>query len=135
MITNSTEIAVSFPGGKKVDAQIDSFTINTDQPIKAGGENSAPAPFDLFLASLASCAGIFALGFCQSRNLATEGLGLKMIGFWDQTRKLYTQFEFKLTLPADFPEQHRDSIVRAINLCAVKRHIQDAPTFNTVIEN
>jgi ribosomal protein S12 methylthiotransferase accessory factor len=135
MIKDFTEIAVSFPGGKKVDAQVDSFLIKTDQPVKVGGEGSAPAPFDLFLASMASCAGIFALGFCQTRNIQTDGLGLRMICHWDHARKLYTQVEFKLTLPTAFPKQHRESIIRAINLCAVKRHLMEAPTFNTSIED
>jgi ribosomal protein S12 methylthiotransferase accessory factor len=135
MMQDQTEIEVSFPGGKRVDAQIGSFLIKTDQPVKAGGEGSAPAPFDLFLASMASCAGIFALGFCQTRSIPTEGLGLRMVCSWDQVRKLYTQVEFKLTLPTAFPEQHRESIVRAINLCTVKRHLMEAPEFNISVEN
>ncbi|WP_091348654.1 OsmC family protein [Anaerobranca gottschalkii] len=42
----------------------------------AGGEGSAPTPFDLFLSSIATCAGVYALGFCQSKGLSTEGLKL-----------------------------------------------------------
>ena len=48
---------VTFPGGKRVDAEYDGFTIKTDQSPKGGGEGSAPQPFDLFLASIATCAG------------------------------------------------------------------------------
>jgi ribosomal protein S12 methylthiotransferase accessory factor len=62
-------------------------------------------------------------------------LGLRMICSWDNVRKLYTQVEFKLTLPAAFPKQHQESIIRAINLCAVKRHLMEAPEFNVLIEN
>ena len=40
------------------------------------GEGSAPGPYDVFLASIAACAGIYVLGFCQARGLATEGLSL-----------------------------------------------------------
>jgi ribosomal protein S12 methylthiotransferase accessory factor len=69
-------IQVSFPGGKRVDAQVGAFTIRTDQPTEGGGEGSAPAPYDLFLASLATCAGIYVLGFCQARGIPTDGLAL-----------------------------------------------------------
>ncbi len=71
-------IEVSFPGGKKVDASIKGFTIPTDQPISSGGEGSAPSPFDLFLSSIATCAGIYALGFCESKGIDTTGLKLEM---------------------------------------------------------
>jgi putative redox protein len=50
------EMKVDFPGGARVAAHFGDFTINTNQPVKAGGDGSAPAPFELFLASLATCA-------------------------------------------------------------------------------
>src|SRR5215471_4208280 len=59
------DIEVSFPGGKRVDAQVGEFAIRTDQPEALGGAGTAPTPYDLFLASLATCAGIYVLGFCQ----------------------------------------------------------------------
>ena len=37
-----------------------------------------PRPFDLFLVSLGTCAGIFVLQFMQQRDLSTEGAGLAM---------------------------------------------------------
>lgn len=68
------EMTVSFPGGARVDAQFGSYTVQTDQPPHAGGEGSAPAPFSLFLASIATCAGVYVLGFCRQRGLPTEGI-------------------------------------------------------------
>ena len=128
-------IEVSFPGGKKVNAQIGQFLVCTDQSVKVGGEGSAPEPFALFLSSLATCAGIFALGFCQARNIPSEGLGLRMACNWDQTRKLYTHINFQLTLPPDFPEIYRDSIIKAVDLCTVKRHLMEPPNFEVTINN
>ena len=43
---------IRFPGGVAVSAQYKGFIIATDQPEANGGTNSAPSPFDLFLASL-----------------------------------------------------------------------------------
>lgn len=128
-------IEVSFPGGKRVDAQVGQFLIQTDQAVRVGGTGTAPEPFSLFLAALATCAGIFALGFCQSRNIDTQGLGLRMACTWDQVRKLYGHIEFHLTLPPGFPEQYRDSICKAIELCTVKRHLMEAPNFAVKLEN
>ena len=80
------ELNVRFPGGKRVDVEVGGFTIPTDQLPRDGGEASAPPPFYLFLGSIATCAGIYALGFCQSRNLSTEGLALSMDWDWDPKR-------------------------------------------------
>ena len=62
------EMTIDFPGGARVDAHFADYTVNTDQPRPAG-EASAPAPFALFLASIGTCAGIYVLGFCKSRNI------------------------------------------------------------------
>lgn len=122
-------IAVSFPGGKRVDVEIDQFTFQTDQSRNNGGEGSAPEPFDLFLASIASCAGVYALNFCQARNIASDGIALKMHCQRDEKKKMITHITFYLTPPHGFPEKYRTGIVRAMELCTVKRHMQHAPEF------
>jgi len=129
----SEQLEVSFPGGKRVDVRIRDFEITTDQPVKAGGEASAPQPFDLFLASMAACAGFYALNFCQSRTISTAGLGLSMLWERDEKQPLRANAKLRLTLPADFPPKYRDGIVRAMELCAVKKHIQNPPEFTIEI--
>jgi len=64
------EIIIDFPGGSRVDAHFGKFTVPTDQPPAA----TAPTPFDLFLSSIGTCAGIYVLGFCQQRGLPTDGI-------------------------------------------------------------
>ncbi|MHC4777916.1 MAG: OsmC family protein, partial [Planctomycetota bacterium] len=72
------EIQITFPGGKKVEAQLKEYRILTDQPVKEGGEGSAPAPFDLFLASIGTCGAYYVLTFCQTRKIPTEGLAVTL---------------------------------------------------------
>jgi uncharacterized OsmC-like protein len=125
----SRMIEVSFPGGKKVDAKIGETLIKTDQSIKNGGDGSAPEPFYLFLASLATCAGFYALMFCQTRDLSIQGMSLSMECTFDPEKKLYDKMQIHLKLPENFPKNHHDAIIRAMDLCAVKRHIKGAPEF------
>ncbi len=68
------EMTITFPGGSRVDASFDSFTVPTDQPPAGGGEGSAPTPFAVFLSSIGTCAGIYVLGFCKNHGLPTEGI-------------------------------------------------------------
>ncbi len=124
------EIDVSFPGKLKVDAKIDNFVISTDQPEKAGGDNSAPQPFAVFAASIATCAGYFALKFCQSRELTTDGMQLSMKYGWDKDLKRFPKMDIELSLPDGFPEKYHKAIIRAMDQCVVKKHIFEPPEFD-----
>ncbi|HEK85354.1 MAG: OsmC family protein [Candidatus Saccharicenans sp.] len=122
------EIKVTFPGGLKVNAEVRGMIITTDQPPYAGGEGSAPAPFDLFLASIATCAGYYVLAFCRQRNLPTDGIYLTM-SMETGASKMIEKSEIVIHLPASFPEKYLEAVVRAADQCAVKAHILHPPQF------
>lgn len=120
---------ITFPGGLAVNASFKSFTVATDQRTDHGGGGSAPEPFDLFLASIGTCAGLYALRFCQERDLSTEGLALTLDVERDPERKRLAAIRLEIRLPDGFPEKYRAAIVRAADQCAVKRHILEPPRF------
>lgn len=122
-------IEVSFPGGARVDAQIREFVVRTDQPERAGGANTAPTPFELFLASLGTCAGIYAIGFCEQRDMTTEGLALKMETVRDSESGLVSDIVMSLTVPKGFPKKYEKAIIKSMELCAVKKHLMHPPRF------
>jgi ribosomal protein S12 methylthiotransferase accessory factor len=121
------EINIRFPGGLAVEAGLDGFTIRTDQPESVGGDGSAPSPFDLFLASIGTCAGYYALRFCQARGLPTENVTLKLTAEKDPAVKRVTRVEIEIELPTDFPDRYREAIVRATDQCSVKKHLIHPP--------
>ena len=125
------EVKVTFPGGKRVDAEIGGHVIATDQPVAAGGTGAAPTPFECFLASLATCAGIYVLSFCQERGIGTDGLSLaQRMEFSEETgKKRLSKVAMEITLPAGFPEKYRNAIVKTAGLCTVKKVLLDPPEF------
>ena len=123
------DMEIYFPGGKRVYADYGGFTIQTDQPARSGGEGSAPAPFDLFLASIGTCAGIYALGFMQQRGIDPEGSKLIMRSHYNPTIGLIDEIVLELKTPPGFPDKYRDAIINAMELCAVKKHLQQPPAF------
>jgi ribosomal protein S12 methylthiotransferase accessory factor len=128
------DIEVDFPGGKRVVAQVGSHRIETDQPAELGGQDASPAPFDLFLASLATCAGIYALGFLQARGLPTAGMRLRQHVDMDPASHLPTRVRLELTLPPGVPEKYRSAVLRAVENCKVKKTIAAAPVFEGVLQ-
>lgn len=122
------EMTVTFPGGRRVNASFGDFEIATDQSLEHGGDASAPEPFDLFLASLATCAGAYAAGFCGKRDISTAGL--RVIQRWERDREgRLTTVTIRIEVPESFPEKYHSALVRAANQCAVKKVLDDPPEF------
>jgi putative redox protein len=120
---------IRFPGGLEVEALTGGFSIRTDQPASEGGTGAAPSPFDLFLASIGTCAGIYALRFCRQRNLETEGLALELTAEKGDDARRVARIRIEIRLPQAFPARYRDAMLRAVDQCKVKRHILEPPQF------
>ncbi len=115
------EMTIEFPGGDRVDARYDGLTVVTNQ------DGSAPAPFELFLASIGTCAGFYASRFCRQRGIPIEGMKITQRATVDPATHLIDRIDLSIELPPGFPEQYRDAIVRSAQLCAVKKHLEAPP--------
>ncbi|MFN3306870.1 MAG: OsmC family protein [Candidatus Kapaibacteriota bacterium] len=125
-------IRIVLPGKKQVHAILPSgFTVQTDQPVKEGGDGTAPAPFELFLASIGTCAGIYIVGFCESRNIPYEEIEILQDLVYDPIARRITKIKLEIRVPKDFPEKYYDALVKAANMCAVKRALENPPEFET----
>ena len=129
------DIRVSFPGGVRVDAELgqNGTMIRTDQSKLSGGEGSAPEPYQLFLASIGTCAGLYVLRFCQSRDLPADGIELVQRQEYDESGKRLTKVSLTIEVPDGFPAKYRRALIRAAGLCSVKKAIADPPEFEVTV--
>lgn len=125
------EMIIEFPGNAKVDAHFGSFTVQTDQPPPSG-EESAPTPFELFLASLGTCAGIYVVGFCRKRNIPTEGIRIIQRSHANPETGMVDKVDLEIQVPPSFPKEYYGAVVRAAELCKVKKTIEQPPQFEVV---
>lgn len=123
------EMKISLPGGLRVDAEYKGFVIKTDQPAYQGGDGSAPAPFDLFLASIATCAGYYVLAFCNKRGIPTEKAAVVMKTSRNPETKRIEKISIEIQLPPEFPEKYKKAVIKAVDSCSVKIHILNPPAF------
>ena len=123
------EIKVTFPGGMRVDAEYKGRIIQSDQPVYQGGEGTAPAPFDLFLASIATCSGFYVLAFCQKRGIPIENAFVVMRTERNPERKMIEKIIIEVQLPPEFPEKYKSAVLKAVDTCTVKAHIMNPPEF------
>jgi ribosomal protein S12 methylthiotransferase accessory factor len=117
------EMIIDFPGGSRVDAHFGPFTVATDQLP----DLSAPTPFALFLASIGTCAGFYVQEFCHKRGIPMEGLRI-VERTHSGANGLIERIGLEIQLPADFPEKYRESVIRAAELCTVKKHLERPPS-------
>ena len=122
------EMVIDFPGGTRVDAHFGNFVVQTDQPPSS----SAPTPFDMFLASIGTCAGIYVLGFCRQRGLPTEGMKIVQREERDPQTGRVGRVVLDIQLPAGFPEKYHQAVIQSAQLCAVKKHLEHPPVFDIV---
>ena len=118
------EMEITFPGGARVDAHMGNLVVETNQ------DGSAPAPFGLFLASIGTCAGIYVLSFFQHRGLPTDGVKVVQRVHMNPVTRMVDQVDLDIVVPPEFPEKYHAALIRAADQCAVKKHLEQPPTFN-----
>jgi putative redox protein len=123
---------ITFEGGKVVTAHTRGHLIRTDQPLDNGGENSGPTPFDLYLASIGTCAGVYVKSFCDNRQIPADNIRIIQKTEFDENTGLPVNITIDIQLPADFPEKYRASVISVAELCKVKKSIAKPPVFSIV---
>ena len=121
---------IFFPGNKKVYAEVNGFTVMTDQGVRSGGEGEYPEPFTLFLASLGTCAGIFVKSFCDQRGIPADNIHLSQDQQFDPVKHMIGRIDIKIHIPQDFPEKYESALISTASLCSVKRHLKEEIEIN-----
>lgn len=123
---------ITFEGGKVVTAHIGRHLIRTDQPLSNGGTNTAPSPFEIYLASIGTCTGVYVKTFCDNRKIPTDNIKLIQRTEFDDETGLPVSITLDIILPEDFPEKYRASVLSVAELCKVKKSIVNPPVFKII---
>jgi putative redox protein len=123
---------ITFDGGKVVSAHTNGHIIQTDQPEENGGANTAPAPFDLYLASIGTCAGVYVKSFCDNRKIPTDNMRIIQKTEFDSETGLPVDITIDIKLPPDFPDKYKASLIHVAELCKVKKSIAKPPVFKVI---
>ena len=122
------EIDVCLEGGKCVSAQVGSHRIATDQPTHNGGNDSAPSPYDLFMASIGCCAGYYVQQYCESKGLSLDGISITLKQQKNEDGEL-TGFITCVNIPDSLPKKYHSILKNVAKQCSVKKAIMGAPKF------
>ena len=123
------EFKVTLEGGKRVATRVGDHLIMTDQPTKHGGADSAPAPYDLFIASIGTCAGFYIQSYCENKGIDSSGIEITLGLKRDPETKKISGFVTKIHVPQDLPKKLYPALRKVAEQCAVKKTIMNNPEF------
>jgi putative redox protein len=120
-------------GGLRFAADIRGHSVVTDQPHRAGGEDSAAMPLELLSAALGTCVALYAHQFCASRGIPHEGLRVEVRTESAGSPKRIGRFDVRVILPDVVPEHYRPAIERAVRTCPVHNTLMHTPVIDVEI--
>ncbi len=129
------EIKVLLKENQKLEAHFEGFKVFSDQPTSNKGDNTAPSPFDYFLASTAMCAGFFIKAYCQPRGIPTDDILITQISTKDPEIKYKQHINIIVKVPESISEKDRLGIMRSIEGCSVKKAIQQVPEIKVEVNS
>ena len=121
------KVEVNLQQGFLFKAVCGGHEVFTDQHQAEGGADQAMTPAELFIASLGTCIGVYAVRFCKRHNLPTEGM--KVFLDWSNAKDPVRIGSIKAELhyPHNIPETEKKGLLRMAEACFVHETILHKP--------
>lgn len=115
------EITADYRQGVEFRAHARGHEVVVDQPVANGGADQGVTPPELLLASLATCAGYYAVEYLRTRNLNTDRLSIHVTAEKSTTRPVRLD-NFCISVDAPFvPGDHYQGLRRAVEACLIEK--------------
>jgi putative redox protein len=107
--------------------------LSVDEPLEAGGEDSAPSPQELLAASLASCTAITIEMYAQRKGWDLGQVEVEC-EYSPAERGCPTKFELVLRLPPDATDEQVERLQVIAAKCPVHRTLDGEVMFHERVE-
>jgi len=118
---------IEYAGGKKLIAHHRGLQTGSDQPESGGGENTALTPTELFVASLAMCAGVFVVYFAERHDIALEGMRIAADYEMADSPRRVASIKLRISIPHPLAERQQAALQRAAEQCVVHNTLRRPP--------
>ena len=123
----SEQLRVRHLDGDRFAIDVRGHTITVDQPVDAGGEDTAPTPTELFIASLAGCVAFYARRYLARHEIPSDGLGVSVAFEMGGRPNRVTAISVEVTPPAELPVERLDAFLAVASHCTVHNTLVQAP--------
>ena len=128
-----TPMRVEHRGGDKFDINVRGHVVRVDQPIKDRGEDTAPTPTELFIASLASCVAFYARRYLARHDLPTEGLAVEATFDMGSKPARVARIAMRLIVPEGVPADRLDALLAVATHCTVHNTLSSEPEVSIIL--
>jgi len=105
-----------------------------DQPADNGGSDSGMSPPEFLLASLATCAGYYAVQYLKTRGLSSEGVAVRVTAEKATQPARLSSFRIEVTTPG-LDERHQSGVLRSVKSCLIHNTLLGAPHIDIAINS
>jgi putative redox protein len=119
-------ITVSYAGRDRLRIETRGHALYTDQPVEHGGEDSAPTPTEMFVASLTACVAFYAERFLRRHGLSTDGLHVSSDYTWAENPHRVGEIDVVVDAPGVTAAKH-EAFARVIAHCTVHNSLEHPP--------
>jgi len=125
------QLAVTHADGDSYTIVTRGHTVLVDQPIDAGGADTAATPTEMFVGSLASCVAFYAGQFLQRHGLDRHGLSVSADFTMAADRPArVAAVRLRIAVPAGVPAERRAALLAVASHCTVHNTLQHQPAVN-----
>ncbi len=130
-------------GNVKVEINAGNHSLLADEPIPSGGSDAGPNPYDLLLASLASCKIITMQMYARRKGWPVEGIEISM-----STHRVHAKdcedcesdpdarvdiIDTEIRLSGNLDQEQRKRIIEISEKCPVHRTLTSETKIRTVL--
>ncbi len=123
-------MSISYIGNGKFEVNTAKHKMFTDLPEKAGGKDSAMTPVEIFVGSLGTCIGVFAMKYLQTSKLDPEGMNVNVNWEYDEKKTRIAKVDISLTVPNSVIGKRKNALYQAVNSCIVHNTLKNTPELN-----
>src|SRR5665648_863601 len=120
-------LRVEHRGGDHFDINVRGHVVRVDQPVEDGGDNTAPTPTELFIASLASCVAFYARRYLARHDLPTDGLAVEAAFNMGSKPARVAGIDMRLIVPEGVPADRLDALLAVATYCTVHNTLTSEP--------
>jgi putative redox protein len=122
------EVRVAHKGGDCFEIAVRRHLLHVDQPLADGGNDSAPTPTELFVASLASCIAFYGRRFLARHDLRTESLTVSARFTMADHPARVGAVAISIEVPRGVPAERRPALLAAASHCTVHNTLEQPPS-------
>jgi uncharacterized OsmC-like protein len=124
---------VKYLDGDRFAIGVRDHMVTVDQPLAYGGEDTAPTPTELLVASLASCVAFYARRYLARHQLPTAGLSVTADYTMGTRPARVTDVSVGVQLPDGVPTERHDALLAVASHCTVHNTLTDPPAVTVAL--